>query len=1555
MNDTNNIKSIKQIIEWADGKSLIIPNLQRDYVWGKPEWRRLWDDIISVLNKIEDNNLNDENPQHFTGVVTFKEEEDGRYAVLDGQQRLTTIAILLDYLWYVKDPTNGQTASKLSAFKSRVTFDGDPMESIEDKKNKYIEVYSFFMDCHLEINYSKVDELLDIVLNRLFIMVHISAKDENAHDIFEGLNATGKNLEYSDLLLNALLEEATPCEEGNVKGSWEKLLKKICGVEEISFENEEGETVEKEKVKDAPLKLKKYFNAINAMTTGESGSIVESVAEFNAILNRLKEFGNDVLRNTVDSSSDKIDTLSKWADVYQMIIDPVGSYDLVNGKEYFKELYYLSLWNTTAYIPTIMRIIYRNVKLESTQEGYYSGVVVENMLKAILSVVVYTRIILNRVHADDRNVENQIRYLDFIYDANRKNKTSEEIGKTYKDILSIIYGLPTVANEIIIRAKEVIKAYLYTSSGSKFLLALYADSRDEHTSVYLLEYNYGKAQVEHMVSQNLCDGSFSDYGYDVSSIGLLDNLILLSSKTNKSIGDRKPENKCEAWKGDCFGKLFFYNKPDNWKVLRESQQAKVKGIIDTFNSYFSIEKGQNAASNNNYTFARKDKKNGRTEVLKYEYYNECRAGSSEQQYLVIKDGKYDEVPKSIAKSVISVFYKEEDSGQIKKDNNFDGLCGIIQRFIEQIDETQKFYTWLLNCEESIHQTPANGSNEVTTPNGNTFTYSQKMIHTDKLHEDENKCSVIMGRKAVKKTSANGVAEAKAEEAEYFEINNCKFALSNDFNNADVIKQLQTIYSNYVCVTKKKFGFWVSTTYKIPVFIGNVLIQTNYINIGDTHIYEEWIKETTEHCEIFKNPSSDNSPLVSNGEEAVQSYFRCQRISFDYLIKNGDKIKIPEYQRAYVWDESNWDVLFQQLINKNEIFLGTVVIRNENDSWYVVDGQQRLSTLTGFYAEIEKDKSLQQKLPSELLMRVKGRGIDSFIKQQNETLEGINCQFDVIFINGPKEYQYEVFSSINSAGKKLTEEEKIANFLFAQYPEKDSDEVKDIAHNPGFAKAFCECVTGKFCESTSIYLTFKALVKSNSIAFEQLNNLSRIHRYIKGDAKQDIFNNCKYPIWLSLINMLEVTTADALLLNWTTRLLKENSEKSYESFELLTKKICTLYFLLYIMDRSGNAKKSADINFLNCRELENGKELASTVVNSQADKPYWNGNENISSIAEKIWTQYILTLPIYDIGQARIKRFILLMLESMMVNEKYSSQEFEKNVKKQAKFDIEHISPASDPDWMTNVKSPIASSRLNYLENVMILETNINKAVKDKCLSEKICFTKGNNNRDDDSKSTMASNYSASTSFMTRMVCEMQQENEQQYYDCDFAQARLKSLQELIKSKLEELLASVLEDSSNGIPGEKFDLGCNLNICTGKKSNSRTKKSQNTVAQRKKSTGNDNLIKVVEYTTQFAIENQTTSTKWDTAFVKKCRAKAMTKIVEELGMEDKYKTTITSNITRGLSIKTVDDVDTALLALWKEESNSDLDKILEIIGNKSASLKSNIEKIKEYICRLGMTE
>ena len=116
MNDKSCESSIKNIVElgqWvADNSAKIsIPNLQRDYVWGEKEWERLWMDILDVYYKWE-KNKEERSAQHFIGILTLKEinENPGCFEVLDGQQRLTTLSIildcLLDYNNYINKTTN---------------------------------------------------------------------------------------------------------------------------------------------------------------------------------------------------------------------------------------------------------------------------------------------------------------------------------------------------------------------------------------------------------------------------------------------------------------------------------------------------------------------------------------------------------------------------------------------------------------------------------------------------------------------------------------------------------------------------------------------------------------------------------------------------------------------------------------------------------------------------------------------------------------------------------------------------------------------------------------------------------------------------------------------------------------------------------------------------------------------------------------------------------------------------------------------------------------------------------------------------------------------------------------------------------------------------------------------------------------------------------------------------------------------------------------------------------------------------------------------------------
>ena len=63
------------------------------------------------------------------------------------------------------------------------------------------------------------------------------------------------------------------------------------------------------------------------------------------------------------------------------------------------------------------------------------------------------------------------------------------------------------------------------------------------------------------------------------------------------------------------------------------------------------------------------------------------------------------------------------------------------------------------------------------------------------------------------------------------------------------------------------------------------------------------------------------------------------------------LKIPFFQRAYVWDKENWEPLLDDLLDpENDHFLGSVILKPGPDGfglreWNVIDGQQRLTTLS----------------------------------------------------------------------------------------------------------------------------------------------------------------------------------------------------------------------------------------------------------------------------------------------------------------------------------------------------------------------------------------------------------------------------------------------------------------------------------------------------------------------------------------------------------------------------------------------------------------------------------
>jgi len=210
----------------------IIPIYQRSYSWTPRQCEQLWNDIVSA-------GRSDAIPGHFVGSIVYVEK--GLYTVssipqllvIDGQQRLTTVSLLITALsralgenqsidgmiarklvnYYLLNPEeDGELRYKLLLSQTdRDTLtrliDGKPQP--ENHSIRIAENYGFFQNKlanaghSLEVVYRGIAKLLivDISLNR---------DHDNPQLIFESLNSTGLDLSQADLIRNYVLMGQEP-------------------------------------------------------------------------------------------------------------------------------------------------------------------------------------------------------------------------------------------------------------------------------------------------------------------------------------------------------------------------------------------------------------------------------------------------------------------------------------------------------------------------------------------------------------------------------------------------------------------------------------------------------------------------------------------------------------------------------------------------------------------------------------------------------------------------------------------------------------------------------------------------------------------------------------------------------------------------------------------------------------------------------------------------------------------------------------------------------------------------------------------------------------------------------------------------------------------------------------------------------------------------------------------------------------------------------------------------------------------------------------------------
>lgn len=223
-------------------KRFVIPVYQRNYDWKTENCKQLYDDLVKVVRN--------KRKSHFFGSIVSVYNPDGEndeFLIIDGQQRLTTISILLlamynllikgivvsekpnlserIYETYLVDKwQDDDTRIKLKPVKNDRTAFGklfdDESEHIKDS-NLTIN-YKFFYD-RIQKEDISIDELFDS-LSRLEIISITLNQDDNPQLIFESLNSTGVALSEGDKIRNFILM-GLPAREQNEY--YEKYWNKI--------------------------------------------------------------------------------------------------------------------------------------------------------------------------------------------------------------------------------------------------------------------------------------------------------------------------------------------------------------------------------------------------------------------------------------------------------------------------------------------------------------------------------------------------------------------------------------------------------------------------------------------------------------------------------------------------------------------------------------------------------------------------------------------------------------------------------------------------------------------------------------------------------------------------------------------------------------------------------------------------------------------------------------------------------------------------------------------------------------------------------------------------------------------------------------------------------------------------------------------------------------------------------------------------------------------------------------------------------------------------------
>ena len=554
-----NSLSIKEVFGNADSLYQI-PRYQRPYSWGDEQLEKLWEDLIDAKEN---------EPNYFLGsIITAKPEDNKNYLdIVDGQQRLTTLTILLcvyrdlfpDINIEVLDEDpfaiDSKTIESSIKFNDRherlrlythsnhqsdfnnIILSGDTQKckkptkqelKKDDPKFKFINSAYFFVEKLSFIGRKEAGELLNYLFNKVKI-IRIDCKSVSfAIKLFQVLNDRGLDLSNSDLIKSFLIE---------------KIQKKYESEPEIR------------KIKENQFidDWKECENFSNYTETSLNDLFV--MYEYYLLAQNPKKSLYDELKDQLKDkdSNETIADIKDFIEIYKKEIC---------DKE--DELIY-----SFFYIPWGM--YWRTVLLTALKEDFSDYT---NFAKVFRRYYYLNWIAGNTLSKIKQTSFNLIKW---IKEKQPLRFIEKELNKNLE------------TDNTIRRFMENLKGNIYEEKWCKPLLFLIEYNQTDNSNVTFLDIKNRNIQVEHILPQKYYNDHYwtskfeknEETEYWLNSGG---NLTLLSGKKNVQAGNREFSVKIKSYTG----KGFHSDKEEKVTAFRMTQQVVDDYIQNKYNKEWSI-------------------------------------------------------------------------------------------------------------------------------------------------------------------------------------------------------------------------------------------------------------------------------------------------------------------------------------------------------------------------------------------------------------------------------------------------------------------------------------------------------------------------------------------------------------------------------------------------------------------------------------------------------------------------------------------------------------------------------------------------------------------------------------------------------------------------------------------------------------------------------------------------------------------------------------------------------------------------------------------------------